>query len=72
MIVIDASALLEMLLRRIEAPPYLAGGEQGALWNPKLRAGLFGLALHHSQNDIARAFLEGVCFELRRCVELPE
>jgi xylulokinase len=51
-------------------PPYLAGGEQGALWNPKLRAGLFGLALHHSQNDIARAFLEGVCFELRRCVEV--
>ena len=51
-------------------PPYLAGGEQGALWNPKLRAGLFGLALQHSQNDIARAFLEGVCFELRRCVEV--
>jgi xylulokinase len=51
-------------------PPYLAGGEQGALWNPKLRAGLFGLALHHSQNDIARAFLEGVCFELRRCLEV--
>jgi xylulokinase len=51
-------------------PPYLAGGEQGALWNPKLRAGLFGLVLQHSQNDIARAFLEGVCFELRRCVEV--
>ncbi|MEP6884165.1 MAG: FGGY family carbohydrate kinase [Gammaproteobacteria bacterium] len=50
--------------------PYLAGGEQGALWNPKLRAGLFGLGLQHSQNDIARAFLEGVCFELRRCVEV--
>ncbi len=51
-------------------PPYLAGGEQGALWNPKLRAGLFGLGLQHSQNDIARAFLEGVCFELRRCIEV--
>ena len=51
-------------------PPYLAGGEQGALWKPTLRAGLFGLGLQHSQNDIARAFLEGVCFELRRCVEV--
>ncbi len=51
-------------------PPYLAGGEQGALWNPKLRAGLFGLGLQHSQSDIARAFLEGVCFELRRCIEV--
>jgi xylulokinase len=50
--------------------PYLAGGEQGALWNSKLRAGLFGLTLQHSQNDIARAFLEGVCFELRRCIEV--
>ncbi len=51
-------------------PPYLAGGEQGALWNPKLRAGIFGLGLQHCQNDIARAFLEGVCFELRRCIEV--
>jgi xylulokinase len=51
-------------------PPYLAGGEQGALWNPKLRAGLFNLGLQHSQNDIARAYLEGVCFELRRCIEV--
>jgi xylulokinase len=31
---------------------------------------LFGLTLQHSRNDIARAFLEGVCFELRRCVEV--
>ncbi len=50
--------------------PYLAGGEQGALWNPQLRAGMFGLGLQHSQNDMARAFLEGVCFELRRCIEV--
>jgi xylulokinase len=50
--------------------PYLAGGEQGALWNPRLRAGIFGLGLQHSQNDIARAFLEGVCFELRRCIDV--
>jgi xylulokinase len=51
-------------------PPYLAGGEQGALWNPRLRASIFGLGLQHSQDDIARAFLEGVCFELRRCIEV--
>jgi xylulokinase len=50
--------------------PYLAGGEQGALWNPHLRAGVFGLGLQHSQNDVARAFLEGVCFELRRCIDV--
>jgi xylulokinase len=54
--------------RELFFPPYLAGGEQGALWNPNLRAGLFGLGLKHSSSDVARAYLEGVFFELRRCV----
>jgi xylulokinase len=49
-------------------PPYLAGGEQGALWNPRLEGALFGLALHHSRADIARAYLEGVFYEIKRCV----
>jgi xylulokinase len=50
--------------------PYLAGGEQGALWNSELRGTLHGLMLHHTAADIARAFLEGVLFEIRRCVEV--
>lgn len=50
--------------------PYLGGGEQGALWNPKLRSVLSGLGLQHTAGDIARAFLEGVCFEIRRCIEV--
>lgn len=50
--------------------PYLGSGEQGALWNPALRGELRGLTLHHTRADIARAFLEGVCFEIRRCVEV--
>ncbi len=51
-------------------PPYLGGGEQGALWNPRLQGALFGLTVRTSQADIARAFLEGVFFEVRRCVEV--
>ena len=51
-------------------PPYLAGGEQGALWNPRLRGGLFGLTVRHSRADIARSFLEGVFFEVRRCIDV--
>ena len=51
-------------------PPYLAGGEQGALWNTRLRAALFGLSLGHTRADIARAYLEGVFFEVKRCVEV--
>lgn len=50
--------------------PYLAGGEQGALWNPRLRGAMFGLSLNHSQADVARAYLEGVFFEVKRCVEV--
>jgi xylulokinase len=52
--------------------PYLAGGEQGALWNPDLRGVLHGLTLHHDAADIARAFLEGVFFEIRRCIDVLE
>jgi xylulokinase len=51
-------------------PPYLASGEQGALWNPRLRGALFGLNLRHSHSDIARAYLEGVFYEVKRCVEV--
>jgi xylulokinase len=52
--------------------PYLAGGEQGILWNPKLRGMLIGLTLAHSAAHIARALLEGMSFEIRRCLELFE
>jgi xylulokinase len=51
-------------------PPYLAGGEQGALWNPRLQGALFGLTVRHSRNDIARAYLEGVFYEIKRCLEV--
>jgi xylulokinase len=51
-------------------PPYLGGGEQGALWNPRLRGALFGLGLRHSRADIARSFLEGVFFEIKRCIDV--
>jgi xylulokinase len=50
--------------------PYLAGGEQGALWNPALRGTVAGLGLDSGRAEIARAFLEGVGFEIRRCVEV--
>jgi len=51
-------------------PPYLAGGEQGALWNPRLRGAIMGLSLNHTRADIARAYLEGVFFEVKRCVDV--
>jgi sugar (pentulose or hexulose) kinase len=50
--------------------PYLAGGEQGALWDPSLRATVRGLTLDTARSDLARAFLEGVGFEIRRCIDV--
>jgi len=52
--------------------PFLAGGEQGVLWNPLLRGTLTGLTLAHGGVQIMRALLEGMCFEVRRCLEVFE
>jgi xylulokinase len=52
--------------------PYLAGGEQGVLWNPDLKGSLVGLTCSHGAAHIARALLEGMGFEARRCVEVFE
>jgi xylulokinase len=56
--------------RGLKFAPYLGGGEQGALWNPRLRGALLGLELGHGHADIARAYLEGVFFEVRRCIDV--
>jgi sugar (pentulose or hexulose) kinase len=50
--------------------PYLGGGEQGVLWNPALKGILTGLTCAHAPAHIARALLEGMSFEIRRCVEV--
>ncbi|MEJ2667273.1 MAG: FGGY family carbohydrate kinase [Deinococcales bacterium] len=50
--------------------PYLAGGEQGALWNAQVRGVLHGLTFNTTQGDLARALLEGIQFEIRRCIEV--
>jgi xylulokinase len=52
--------------------PYLAGGEQGILWNPNLRGTISGLTVSHDGAQIARALLEGMCFEIRRCLQVFE
>jgi sugar (pentulose or hexulose) kinase len=50
--------------------PYLAPGEQGALWDPELRGALTGLTLRHGPADVARALIDGIVLESRRCVEV--
>ncbi|XJN85024.1 FGGY-family carbohydrate kinase [Mesorhizobium terrae] len=40
------------------------------MWNPNLRGVLHGLTVQHGAHDIARAYLEGVHFEIRRCIDI--
>jgi xylulokinase len=50
--------------------PYLAPGEQGALWDPSLSGSLHGLRLGMSAGHVGRALLTGVVVELRRCIDI--
>lgn len=49
--------------------PYLAPGEQGALWSPELHGTVAGLHLGHGGADLARGLLNGIVLESRRCLE---
>lgn len=79
----DASGMTPAMLSRIarHSPPgcagvkffpYLAGGEQGVLWDRELVGGILGFSNGHGLSDIARALYEGLCYEARRCVEAFE
>ena len=48
--------------------PYLNPGEQGALWDPLLRGALAGLDLSHGREHLARALVNGIVMESRRCL----
>ncbi len=48
--------------------PYLARGEQGALWDPTLTGGMVGITLAHGRAEIARALQTGVVLESVRCL----
>jgi sugar (pentulose or hexulose) kinase len=50
--------------------PFLGFGEQGALWDPSLRGTVLGLTLLHGREEVARALLEGMAREFRRCVDV--
>ena len=54
----------------VVALPYLAGGEQGALWDPTVPAAFIGFSLTSTAADLSRALLEGMAFETRRCLEI--
>ncbi len=56
-----------------EAPtvlPYLAPGEQGALWDPRLRGAIHGLSLSTGPGHLARGLLTGLVAESRRCLDV--
>ncbi len=51
--------------------PYLSG-ERTPVSDPKAKGMLFGLTLHHTRMDIARAVLEGVAYGIRHNIEAYE
>lgn len=54
-----------------EAPlvlPYLAPGEQGALWDPRLFGAVEGLTLRTTRAGLARGLFAGIVLESRRCL----
>ena len=70
---VDEIDLIERARGRdpLDAPtflPYLAPGEQGALWDPTLTGAMSGLDLHHDAADLARGLLTGIALESRRCL----
>jgi len=48
--------------------PYLSPGEQGALWDPSLQGAIVGLDLGHGREHLARALVNGIVLESRRCL----
>ena len=48
--------------------PYLSPGEQGALWDPLLRGAVAGPHLGHGREHLARALVNGIVLESRRCL----
>ena len=50
------------------ALPFVGVGEQGALWDNDVRGTLIGLDLSHGPADVARAVLDGIVLESRRCL----
>ena len=50
--------------------PYVSPGEQGALWDPNLTGALVGLTLRTGPAEVARALVDGIVLESRRCVSV--
>ena len=48
--------------------PYLSPGEQGTLWDPRLRGAFVGLGLCHGRRHLARGLVNGIVLESRRCL----
>jgi xylulokinase len=70
---LTAAGLVELAARTdpAHAPvllPYLSPGEQGALWNPLLSGAVVGLDLSHGREHLARALVNGIVLESRRCL----
>ncbi len=49
--------------------PYLMG-ERTPHLDPYAKGVLFGMSAKHTRNDVIRAFMEGVAYSLKDCLEI--
>jgi gluconokinase/xylulokinase len=68
--VLELAALAPFGANGLRFLPFLGPGEQGALWDPTLHGTLHGLTLTHGREDVARALVEGIAIEHRRCLSV--
>jgi glycerol kinase len=52
----------------IMLPHFMGAGTP--YWNPYAKGVLYGLTLSHSKEDILRAVLESICFEIKKSIEV--
>jgi sugar (pentulose or hexulose) kinase len=52
--------------------PYVAPGEQGALWDPGLTGTVVGLTLAHGAGDLVAGLVQGIVVESARCLATLE
>lgn len=50
--------------------PYVAPGEQGALWDPSVTGTLAGVTMRTTRGHLARALLTGIIAESMRCIDV--
>jgi xylulokinase len=68
----DLVAMSPVGSRGVVFLPHLVGGSSAPRWNPAATGAFLGLTASCGPQDLARALVEGICFETRQVLEAME